>query len=191
MPDQPTDGSGDALRRRIGEAVRHLRTRAGLSLSDLAERAGVGRSTIHAVESGQANPSIETLWALAGALGVPFGQLVEPSAPPVRVVRSGEGARVAAAGATFEARLLLSPPHPVTFEAYVLDVEPGQARAADAHIPGSEEHVLVLDGAMRVGPDDATVDLGVGDLASFPGDVGHRYEALEPGTRVLLLMTYR
>ena len=42
---------------------------------------------------------------------------------------------------------------------------------------------------MRCGP-VATVEIGPGDLATFPADQPHSYEALEPGTRVLLIMDY-
>ena len=76
----------------IAAALRRERERAGLSLTELARRAGLAKSTLSQLEAGTGNPSVETLWALGVALGVPFSQLVEPPAPQVRVVRAGEGA---------------------------------------------------------------------------------------------------
>ena len=67
----PPDAS--ALRGQLARTVRDLRSRSGKSLADLASAAGIGKSTLHAIEAGDANPGIETLSALAGALGVPFG----------------------------------------------------------------------------------------------------------------------
>src|SRR6185369_11849453 len=78
----------------IAAALRFERERAGLSLSELARRAGLAKSTLSQLEAGAGNPSVETLWALGVALNVPFSQLVEPPAPQVRVVRAGEGPRV-------------------------------------------------------------------------------------------------
>src|SRR5512146_3351275 len=78
----------------IARALRRERTRAGLSLTELAKRAGIAKSTLSQLEAGTGNPSVETLWALGVALGVPFSRLVEPAAPPVRVVRAGAGPRV-------------------------------------------------------------------------------------------------
>src|SRR5690606_27397827 len=52
----------------IAAAVRRERERAGLSLTELARRAGVAKSTLSRLESGTANPSVETLWALGVAL---------------------------------------------------------------------------------------------------------------------------
>src|SRR5690348_3091479 len=61
----------------VASNVRALRLDAGLTLSDLAGAAGLGKSTLAQLESGKANPSVETLWAIAAALKVPFARLVE------------------------------------------------------------------------------------------------------------------
>ncbi|MFP4149821.1 MAG: helix-turn-helix domain-containing protein [Nitriliruptoraceae bacterium] len=178
------------LRRRIATSVRELRTRAGRSLGDLAADAGIGKSTLHAIENGDANPGIETLWALARALGVPFGELLEPPAPAVRVVRAGEGPEVLSESGSMQAHLLATTGHRVRVEVYRLALEPGPSHQAAPHAGGTVEHVLVTAGGVSVGPTDAPVHLGAGDLATFPGDRPHAYEATEPGTRAVLLLEY-
>ena len=65
----------------IAAALRRERDRAGLSLSELAKRAGIAKSTLSQLESGAGNPSVETLWALSVALDVPFARLIEPARP--------------------------------------------------------------------------------------------------------------
>src|SRR5512139_1058979 len=87
----------------IAAALKRERERAGLTLSEVARRAGLAKSTLSQLESGTGNPSVETLWSLGVALGVPFSQLVDPPAPLVRVVRAGEGAAISAADADFVA----------------------------------------------------------------------------------------
>src|ERR1700742_915250 len=72
---QAGDGAPLAI---IAAAIRRERDRAGISLSELAKRAGLAKSTLSQLESGTGNPSVETLWALGGALGVPFNRLVDP-----------------------------------------------------------------------------------------------------------------
>lgn len=182
--------SSGELRRRIAASVRTLRTRAGRSLGDLASDAGIGKSTLHAIESGDANPGIETLWSLARALGVPFGDLLEPPVPAVRVVRAGEGPQVLSESGSMQAHLLVSTGYRVRVEVYRLALEPGPSHRADAHTTGTTEHVLVTAGALTVGPVDAPVHLGVGDLATFTGERAHAYEATEPGTTAVLLLEY-
>jgi len=174
----------------VAENVKALRGAKGLSLSELATRAGLGKSTMSQLEAGKGNPSIETLLAVAAALQVPFGQLVEPVAPRVRVIRSGQGIHVDAESSAMHVELLTSSNRRGSFELYVLESEPGAAHAAAPHVQGAVEHLLILSGRMRVGPADGAVEVGPGDLATFAGDVDHRYETLEPGTRAVMLMEY-
>ena len=179
-----------ALVRTVAANVRTPRTAAGLTLPELAERTGLGRSTLAQLESGRANPSVETLWAIAAALAVPFGRLVEPAAPPVRVVRAGEGVRLALEESALRTRLLTTSPRRGSFELYVLEADPGQPRHAAPHSPGTVEHLLVTAGALRAGPADRPEELAAGDLLTFAGDVAHLYEALAPGSAALLVMDY-
>src|SRR5918995_6173421 len=57
-----TDGAED-----VGQRVRELRERRGLSLSELARRAAVGKATLSGLEAGTRNPPLETLQAGAAA----------------------------------------------------------------------------------------------------------------------------
>jgi transcriptional regulator with XRE-family HTH domain len=175
----------------IAAALRRERERAGLSLTEVARRAGIAKSTLSQLEAGAGNPSIETLWALGVALNVPFSQLVEPPTPQVRVIRAGAGPRIDAEHATYAATLLATGSPHGRRDLYRVEQEPGTVRQADAHVPGSVEHLIVASGRMRVGPTGATIDLNAGDYASFRGDEPHSYEALEPNTWAVLVMEHR
>ena len=70
--------------------LRRLRIARRLSLSELARATGMSKATLSSVESGRSNPTIETLAALAGALRVALGELLEePPVGEVRIVRRG------------------------------------------------------------------------------------------------------
>lgn len=185
-----TDDQTSAPLGAIAESLRRERTRAGLSLSEVAKRAGIAKSTLSQLESGSGNPSIETLWALGVALGVPFSRLVDPPRPRVRVVRAGEGPAITSEQAHFIGTLLASCPPHARRDIYVISMEPGAPRKADAHIPGSVEHLLVGAGRLRTGPADDVVEIDAGDYTTFPGDVPHVYEALEPGTWAVMVMEH-
>ncbi|MBM0260774.1 helix-turn-helix domain-containing protein [Micromonospora sp. 4G55] len=174
----------------IAAALRRERDRAGLSLTELARRAGIAKSTLSQLESGVGNPSVETLWALGVALGVPFSRLVEPPPASVRVIRAGEGPRIRSEHADFTATLLAAGSAHGRRDVYVMELEPGAVRVAEPHTPRSVEHIVVAAGRMRVGPESDLVELGPGDYATFPGDVPHRYEALAPGTFAVLVMEH-
>jgi transcriptional regulator with XRE-family HTH domain len=171
----------------IAAALRRERERVGISLAELARRAGLAKSTLSQLEAGAGNPSIETLWSLGVALGVPFSRLVEPPTPSVRVIRAGEGVGLRSDQANFVATLLAAGSPNVRRDVYLMELEPGAPRHAAAHIPGSIEHVVIAAGAMRLGPESDPVDLSPGDYITFPGDVPHVYEALAPKTWAVLI----
>ncbi len=59
-----------AEKMRLGMRISYLRNKAGLSQSKLAMAVGVHRPTINQIESGRANPQLETLARIAQGIGV-------------------------------------------------------------------------------------------------------------------------
>jgi transcriptional regulator with XRE-family HTH domain len=185
----PVEGP-DAFVRGVAANIRHLRGQAGLTLAELASRASVGKSTLAQLESGRANPSVETLWAIAAALEVPFARLVEEEGPVLRVTRAADIPVVHSAETPgWAGRSLAFNERRGTFEIYSLDMEPGTTRHADPHQSGVVEYVVVLSGRMLAGPESSPVEVTAGDLLTFAGDVPHLYEAREE-TRCLLVQSY-
>jgi transcriptional regulator with XRE-family HTH domain len=58
------------------EKMREIREKQGLSQQELADRAGVVKSTIYEAEVGRRIPRIQTLEKLADALGVEIVELL-------------------------------------------------------------------------------------------------------------------
>jgi transcriptional regulator with XRE-family HTH domain len=174
----------------IAAALRREREAAGLSLTELARRAGIAKSTLSMLEAGTGNPSVETLWSLGVALNVPLSRLIDPPSPAVRVIRAGEGPRVRAELAAFTGTLVSAGASRARRDIYVVEVEAGAERHADAHLPGTVEHMVVAAGRIRTGPADAPVELSAGDYVAFPGDIPHYYAALEPGSWAVLVMEH-
>ena len=166
----------------IAASLRRERERAGLSLTEVARRAGVAKSTLSQLEAATGNPSVETLWALGVALDVPFAQLVEPTRPRVQIIRAGEGPAVHSEQADYVATLLASCPPNARRDLYLITAQPGAPRKSDPHMPGVVEHVVLAAGRARTGLLDDPVELSPGDYIAYPGDVAHVFYALEPNT---------
>ena len=66
------------IRDRLGERVQKVRESQKLSRVQLAERLGVTRMTIFNIETGAHAVNVDTLQALAKALGVTEDRLVKP-----------------------------------------------------------------------------------------------------------------
>lgn len=172
---------------RIAAAVRAHRTRTGMSMSELARRADVAKSSLSQLESGRGNPGVETVWALATALGVPFSALIDPPETDRDLVRAGAGEAIHADAADYASVVLSRSPLGVRRDLFRIDAEPGPARVSDPHAPGTIEHVVLVSGRAAVGLVEEPVVLEPGDYYRYPGDRPHLLEALEPGTSAVLV----
>lgn len=178
------------LSAQIAASLRRERDRAGLSLTELARRAGLAKSTLSQLESGVGNPSVETLWALGVALGVPFSRLVDPPRQGVRVIRAGEGPVTYSERSDYAATVLASSPAGARRDIYRVTAQPGEPRLSDPHMPGTTEHVVLSTGRALVGPAEEPVELRPGDYVSYPGDAPHIFKALEPDTAAVMVMEH-
>ncbi|MDW3845272.1 XRE family transcriptional regulator [Micromonospora sp. BRA006-A] len=174
----PADDRGA---REVGRRIRSLRTERGVSLSELARLAGVGKATLSGLENGVRNPRLETLYAITAQLGVPLtAVLATPDHAPT--------VRGAAVGATL---LEVFDDRAATYELYRMRVAPGPAQLSPAHSSGVTEHVTVFSGVLRAGPVDAPLTAGPGGYLRWTSDVPHTYAAVgEEEVHASLLLRY-
>jgi transcriptional regulator with XRE-family HTH domain len=168
-----------------------------LTLTALAEQAGIAKSTVSLIERGQGNPSIDTVWALATALGVPFASLFhdDPPANDVVVVRCSEAPVVAVDQAGLETdgliiRHLLTRAGGELIEIYTLKLEEGAVRQSGAHVSGVSEHITVTAGTVEISTETFTEVVSEGDLISFRADRPHGYRVIDGPVRLVLVHEY-
>ena len=188
MVVDPVTGSVQEV---LAANVRRLRIARHLSLSELARGTGMSKATLSGVENGRSNPTVETLAALAGALRVSLGALLEDvPLGEVTVVRASQ-AQAATAGRDgvrwreLEALTLAPSSTGLVLGEMALDAR--EVRDGEPHAPGARAHVYVLSGKVIAGPVERVTELGTGDYASFPVDVPHVYEAGRHPARALVL----
>ncbi|WP_431815830.1 helix-turn-helix domain-containing protein [Gordonia jacobaea] len=171
----------------IAAALKRERARVGLSIGELARRAGIGKSTLSQLEQGLGNPSIETVWALSEALGLTFSDLVDTPPRRVEVIRFGDGPAIPSATAEYISTLLSAASPSSRRDIFLLRAEPGEPKVSRPHARGVVEHVVLCAGKALVGPLDDPVELLPGDFISYPGDADHVFDALESGTFAVLV----
>lgn len=179
------------LRTRIARTLRREREAASLSVSELARRAGISKATVSQLEGGAGNPSVETLWALGVALGVPFAVLVDQQTNAPTLIRADELPGVPSSAAAYSASLLSASPPGARRDLYVIQAEPGHPRRSDPHHPGTTEHVILIAGEAKIGPVEQPILLQPGDYLSYAGDVPHIFEATVAGTSAVLISELR
>src|SRR5271156_6091430 len=79
--------------RMVGENIRAIRLASKVSLTEVAKRAGMTKSTLSKIENGQTSSPISTLVAVASAMGVHLAEFFRESVGASRFIltRKGKG----------------------------------------------------------------------------------------------------
>nr|WP_308309185.1 XRE family transcriptional regulator [Streptomyces sp. CHD11] len=150
---------------RLGTRLSGLRAEHGWSLGELAERTGVSRSTLSRAERAETSPTASLLNRLCAVYGRTMSQLLsEIEAEPAPLVRAADQAVWQDRASGF-VRRSVSPPHGGLRGELV---EGRLAAGADIvydrpPVPGLEQHIWVLEGALRVTDGGTGHHLGDGD----------------------------
>jgi len=157
----------------VSQNVRRLRNAADLSQSALAEKSGVSRRMLVAIEAGEKNVSLATLDRVAEALDVAFSDLIQ--APDVRdPSRINE---VAWAGLIpgSKAVLLAKAVAKREVELWEFCLEPGEIYASEADPEGWSEQVYVVEGSLSIGLADDVHRVESGEFYMFASNQVHTY----------------
>lgn len=76
------DGAADQLRMAFGQNFRHARERAGLTQGDIEAHTGIKQHYVSQIESGKRNLTLDTMTALALAVGKDVRTLLKPAPLP-------------------------------------------------------------------------------------------------------------
>lgn len=181
----PPAGQGDDLPA-VAPQLRALRRRAGLTLEAAAGSAGLSPAHLSRLETGQRQPSLPMLLALARIYGTTVSELLgETTADRDAIVRAADMEPTSAAGWTY-------------FQAgssgrgmQALRVQiPYRARPDIVRVHPGEEWLYVLRGRLRLGLGDGSHLLAPGDSAHFDSLTPHRLTAEDPdGVELLFVHT--
>ncbi|MEM8137412.1 XRE family transcriptional regulator [Morganella morganii] len=170
----------------IGQKVKLLRQARNLSLNDLSKLSGISKAALSKLESGDSNPRIDTLEAIAVALRFPLGDLFTASNEGYpryekNKVFKGEYAE------DFKFRVGMGN----ISEIWHLKMIRGAIINSPAHSTGTHEHILIHQGTLMMRfNEDQTVLLKPGDFYAFSCDIPHSYICMEGELSGTLIMSY-
>jgi transcriptional regulator with XRE-family HTH domain len=162
----------------VGPRLKRIRAQREVTLTELAERTGISKSTLSRLENGQRRPSLELLLPLALAYRVPLDDLV--GAPEVG-----------------DPRIRLKPRRVHGRTVLPLTQQPNGVQAWKIVIPASQstpkprahegyEWLYVLSGRMRLILGDRDFVLGVGEAAEFDTQLPHWFGSTGEGPAEVL-----
>jgi transcriptional regulator with XRE-family HTH domain len=174
--DEPTPTEG-RLERAIAAQVRSHRVASGLTMADLATRAGISKAMLSKIENAHTSCSLTTVARLAQALDVPPTALFRGADTEREAVHTpaGAGARITARGTRVghDYTLLgaLRGPHK-RMEAHLVTLtERSEVFPLFQH-PGTEL-LFMLEGEMVYGHGEARYPMRVGDALQLDGEAAH------------------
>ncbi|HVQ89858.1 MAG TPA: XRE family transcriptional regulator [Mycobacteriales bacterium] len=186
------------------QRIRAARTAGGLSLRELARRVGVSASQLSQIENGKSDPSVSTLYALVGELGLSLDALLEqkPAAAPAQPAATAPGrpapggpatpapARPAGTGPIVrpgERRILhmdsgvvwerLTRGPSGVLDALLVTYEPGGASSSSGKLMthGGTEFAFLIDGELTLQLGFETHLMRAGDSLEFAASTPHLY----------------
>jgi len=167
----------------VGAAIRRLRLAQGLTLADVADRAHISSAMLSRLETGAVSPSLETVAAVAAALGADLPRLfrgIEAQPSDAQLVRKGEGLEVVRRGTRrgHTYHLLASDRGPrKAFEPFLVTLSDKSEIFPDFEHPGTEM-IHVLEGSLRYRHGSESYLLKPGDTLTFNGAVPHGPQTL-------------
>jgi transcriptional regulator with XRE-family HTH domain len=166
QPDQPTDTVADDAR--VGKALRRLRREKGLSLKELALKAGVSVGMLSQIERDLANPSLRLMTQIRIALGATLSDLFDDAPPPPTdppFVRRADRRGWLELG--YLSKELLSPHAPHNLQFMVLHIPPQGTSGGQPLSYPAEKGGMVLQGSLMLKVKDREVLLNQGDSFLF------------------------
>jgi transcriptional regulator with XRE-family HTH domain len=191
----------DAERRTSGRVdlalrLKELRSKRGLSQTELAKLVGVTPSTISQVESNLIYPSLPALMKMAEVLSVEVSSFFQDQTEPKKrlIFTSAEAIDVKLPdmpeGAIF-AQLLSPLDLDSKAEPYLIEIPPKQKLPSHFFIHKGEEIGSLLSGRLQVKLDKAAYSLRAGDVIYLTSEMPTQWKNPGPGVAKLLWIKVR
>ncbi len=160
---------GNSFENRLLKRLASLREARALSLEQLATQSGISRATLSRLERGETSPTADMLGKLCTVYGMPMSRLIaEVEQAPVQLLRRAGQAEWRDPATGFLRRMVSPPARGFAAELIEGRLPAGAAIDYDKpSVPGLEQHLWMLSGALDYTLDGTTHRLQPGDCLRF------------------------
>lgn len=156
----------------VGQRIRSLREKKGLSLRKLADKSGLSVNAISRIERGENSPTVSSLHQLAGALEVRLVDFFQEEAQQVTVfVKSDQRFTSRREGMTLENLAIGLREQQV--EPFLITIEPGANSAANPITHPGQEFIYCINGTLTYEINGTLYELETGDSLLFEAEQPH------------------
>ena len=179
----------DRLNILVSENIKRIRQEKKLSLGDLAKLSDVSKSMLAQIERGEGNPTLSTLWKIANGMQVSFNTLITQPKLPYKVTKLAEIEPILDMNGGLKNYSLFSDIEN-NFSVYQIEVGKEISWISEAHLCGTAEFVIVIQGTLEIKLEEKTFILKKGENLWFKADVPHSYCNLDEGTTIFHNILY-
>ncbi len=182
---------------KLGLKIKQLREMREMSLEQLAEQSQCPVDLLARIEGGEHIPSLAPLMAIARALGMRLGTLIddEPHEGAL-LIKGGQSEDVIrfsgqashAEGSNLAFHSLGAGKQDRNMEPFVIDVEPSTAEEATLSTHEGEEFIYVLSGHIEINYGKTVYQLDAGDSLYYDSIVPHNVHATGGTARILAVV---
>lgn len=170
--------------------LKRLREERHLSLSQLANLAGVSKVMLSQLEKGGSNPTVNTIWKIAGALRLPYSSLLELPDQNVIHIKKENLQELEEDG--YHIFNYYPRDAERSFELYQVEMDCGCVHRSVGHSVDSTEYIIVTAGQLELEVNAEHYCLHTGDGLCFEAAAPHLYRQLgEERTTLTMMVFYR
>lgn len=172
----------------VGQRIRMIRNRKGLSLRDLAKKSDLSTNAISRIERGVNSPTVASLRRLANGLDVHVTDFFKEKTDDETIfVKQGQGLRYSAVGAVIESLGTGIPDQ--NLEPFLFSIDPGHGSTTDTYTHPGEEFVHCIEGRIEYRVSNQIYELNPGDSLLFKAEQPHCFRnPLETPASLILVL---
>lgn len=159
----------------IGENLRTLREKKGVSLEKAAQLTGVSKPMLGQIERGVSNPTVSTLWKIASGLGVPFTTFLDEKQPEVKIIQKYDTEPLIEADGKFHVYPVFPMERGKPFEIFTIELLEGCDYPSQPHPRGVEEYIWIEEGTLNLQIEQQSYTLYKEQGIRFSADYYHSY----------------
>jgi len=171
----------------VGQRIRELRDKQGLSLRALAERCGLSINAISRIERGENSPTVASLHLIARALNVPITELFRTTGNRTTVfVKRDSRMRSQRSGMDIES--LGVGLHNQQLEPFLVTLQPGTAANSEPITHSGQEFVYCVEGQIEYQIGNDVYILSPGDSLLFEASQMHVFRNTSDRSALILMV---
>ena len=160
----------------IGDNLKRLRGRMGLSLSEVANMTGVSKTMLSQIERSESTPTISTIWKISNGLKVKFDTLLDTTPTHLCDIRRIADVIPLCDKSGLAENYCMVPFSPVTgYEFFYCTYKPSCSYHSYGHKNSRSELIFVFEGAIDLEIESKTYHVEAGSTITFDAAKPHSY----------------